>query len=108
MAARAASERTGPPMMKSAFFSRMSFSRARRASLTGTPGSRSRVSITSTLEGALRTRHVYPACSVDLVDGKLYASLRIPAVEKGRREGSTDDDRLLGSPGRKSQAKSQA
>jgi hypothetical protein len=51
MAARAASERTGPPTMKSARFSRISFSAASRASLHGTPGSRSRASTTSTLNG---------------------------------------------------------
>ncbi len=51
IAARAASDRTGPPMMKSALFSKMSFSTTRRASLTGTPGSRSRVSMTTILNG---------------------------------------------------------
>ena len=53
IAARPASDRTGPPIIKSAFFSRISFSTARRASLTGTPGSRSLVSITSTLKGRI-------------------------------------------------------
>ena len=42
-----------PPIMKSAFLSRISFSTARRASLTGTPGSRSRVSRTSNLNGRI-------------------------------------------------------
>ncbi len=51
MAAKAASDRTGPPIMKSALFSKMSFSTTRRASLTGTPGSRSRVSMTAISNG---------------------------------------------------------
>ena len=51
MVASAASDRTGPPTIKSAFLSNINFSTASRASLTGTPGSRSRVSMVSTRKG---------------------------------------------------------
>ena len=45
MAARNTSERSGPTTTALTFFSRMVFSKARRASVTGTPGSASRVSL---------------------------------------------------------------
>ena len=51
MAASAASDREGPPMMTSAFFARISRSTASNASERGAPGSRSRVSRTSRRRG---------------------------------------------------------
>ena len=75
--------------------SRISFSTASRASLTGTPGSRSRVSITSTLKGRFGAAHIDPAGGVDLFNGQGHAPFRIPPVKKRRGQRAADDDRIL-------------